>query len=155
MSNAVASRLATFCAIGAVQSFTLGGMSGPNGAIETNFQIGIASSSTEGLPAPPSWKLPQYGYWRFRWSLHVGINTIQIDVKQVANVAGRPTMVVKANPACGVNADVVGTAGSSATWITIGPITANAASVGAVYVELHNNVQTQYADAFFKNIVVT
>lgn len=156
MPDAIWDRLATACQLSAIQGFHLGGMTGPSGASDgTLYQFGIAINNTEGLPAPPSLLLPQLGYWRFRWVLHTSINTIQVDVKQAANVAVRPSMTVKANPACGVNADSSSSAASDAGWVTIGPLTVSPSGVGAVFVEFHNNVVTQYADCFWKNLVIT
>ena len=97
------------------------------------------------------------GMWRFRWLVLNGNRSVQVDVKQVVNLSPRPTMVIKANAAIGVNADITTTAGSSTGYITIGPTTINPSSIGAVWVELHNNYDGQYLSTpcFWKNVVMT
>lgn len=147
------------CSIGVIPTLglCLGGMTGAIGGASMGLHLmcGVEISNTEGLPAPPSLLIRGPSLWRFRWVLHTSINTIQVDVKQAANIAVRPSIVVKANPDCGVNADSSSSAASSAGWVTIGPLTVSPSGVGAVFVELHNNVVTQWADCFFKNLIIT
>src|SRR6267378_7706794 len=97
-----------------------------------------------GNVAPPSIRIDNWGYWRFRWSVASGTRTISIYAKQAINMSPRPTLVERANPAIGVNADVTGTAGSSTGFIQIGPVTISPSSAGAVWVELWNNYNSQY-----------
>lgn len=95
--------------------------------------------TVEGDPAQPSLRLSA-GYWAFRWTVLTGTRTISVKVKQPANLSPRPTLVVKANPEIGVNADATGTAAAGTGWVTIGPVTITPTSDGAVWVELHNNI---------------
>jgi hypothetical protein len=79
-----------------------------------------------------------------------------VNVKQAANASPRPSMVVKANPAIGLNTDTTGTAAAGAGWIVIGPITVNPTSDGATWVELRNNLETvTRAYCYWDHIVTT
>ena len=99
--------------------------------------------TSEGDPAQPSLRLDAKGMWRFRWAVASGSRSVSINVKQAVNGSPRPTLVVKANPSIGVNSDVTGTAGSGTGWVTIGPVSITPSSDGAVWVELHNNYDSQ------------
>jgi hypothetical protein len=120
------------------------------------YEVLGGKDTSEGNPQP-SLRMDAVGFWRFRWSVTSGARTIQIDCKQVLNGAPYPTLVVKANASIGVNADVVGTAGTGAGWKTIGPITANPTSAGALWVELRNNMDAQsgMGKCYFDNLVTT
>lgn len=103
--------------------------------------------NAQGDPAQPSLRMDARGVFRFRWAFASGARTVSVNVKQEANASPRPTLVVKANPAIGIAADVVETAGSSTNWITIGPAAINPSSNGATWVELHANYDAQYRSA--------
>lgn len=142
--------------VGALQGITLGG---PTSMIQDNgfmrhMQTGVREELVDGYPSPPCLALDYPGFWRFRWQVVVGTQTISVYAKQVSNVAGkRPSMVVKANAALGVVADVSGSAGSSAGWVKIGPLSVTATTAGVLWVELHNNdTDTFYSPAFFDNL---
>lgn len=114
-----------------------------------------AKDTTQGDPSQPSLRIDGKGVWRFRWAVSSGTRTISVSVKQALNISPRPTLVVKANAAIGVNSDVTGTAGSSATWVTIGPVTASPSSDGALWVELRANLDYQSATCYWDNIQTT
>lgn len=106
------------------------------------FQIGVQRSDTEGFPSAPCIALRQPGAWRFRWQVQPGTQTISCYCRQPANAAPYPTMVVRANPTFGVNADTVGTSPGGTGWVKIGPITVVATSPGVLWVEFRNNLAT-------------
>lgn len=116
---------------------------------------GLSKETTEGSPSQPSLKLNRHGMFRFRWTVNAGSRGISVSVKQAANVSPRPTLVVRANPEIGVNSDVTETAGSGTGWVTIGPASISPSSRGAVWVELHNNYDSQGGACYFDNIVAT
>lgn len=151
MSNAVFSHTA----VGGVIQPTcvnLSGVTGPNGSSTgLSLQSMVFRNDAEGNPAPPSLELRHPNFWRFRWALRIGTQTLRIQVKQVSNTNPRPSMVIKANPAVGLLADVSGSAPSGVDWVTIGPLVVTATAAGAVWVELHNNKVDAYDSAFFKN----
>ena len=145
--------------VGALQGINLGG---PTAMYQDNgfgrhLQTGVRKESVEGNPASPCLALDYPGFWRFRWGVTPGTRTIAVFAKQVSNVTGkRPSLIVKANPALGVNSDVSGAVGSGAGWGTIGPITVTPSGTGALWVELHNNdTDTFSSPAFFDHIVAT
>ena len=111
------------------------------------YQVIGGRDTTEGDPSQPSLRMDSAGMWRFRWTVLSGARTITIGVKQAANASPRPTLVVKANPNIGVNADVTETAGAAAGWIAIGPAAINPTSDGAVEVQLWNNLDRQFGTA--------
>lgn len=115
-----------------------------------------AKDTSEGNPQP-SLRMDALGSFRFRWQVLAGARTIQIQCKQAINLSPRPTMVIKANSDIGVNADVTVTAGSGAGYVTIGPETINPVSDGALWVELHNNLDYQIAVApcYWDNLSTT
>lgn len=116
-----------------------------------------AKDTTEGDPSQPSLRMDARGTWRFRWVVESGARTASINVKQAANASPRPTLVIKANTAIGVNADVTGTAGSGTGWVTIGPVNAAPTGDGVLWVELRNNYDAQYqgAPCYWDHVVVT
>lgn len=126
--------------VGALKAICIGGPTGPTGStLGWHLRSGVQQSNTEGTPATPSLLIGQPGQWRFRWAVKSGSQTISISVKQPSAVTPYPTMTVKANPAIGVNVDVVGTSAGGAGWLTIGPLTVTATGIGVVWVELSNN----------------
>lgn len=107
------------------------------------YQIIGGEDATQGDPATPCIRLDNQGRFRFRWKMASGTRTISINVKQAINISPRPTLIVKANPDIGINSDQSATAGAGTGWVTIGPITVNPSSDGAVWVEVWNNLITQ------------
>jgi len=103
--------------------------------------------TSEGDPSQPSLRMDARGVYRFRWAFASGARTVAVNVKQEVNASPRPTLVVKANPAIGIAADVIETAGSSTNWITIGPANISPSADGATWVELHANYDGQYMSA--------
>lgn len=110
----------------------------------------------QGNPQP-SLRIDNRGRWRLHWTVPAGTRTIQIDCLQAVNVSPYPTLIVKANPAVGLNSDQVATAPAGAGWKTIGPLSINISSPGGVWVELHNNYLSVAGGApcYFDNVVVT
>lgn len=140
---------------------------GPHGSsLGSHLKTNVRRSDVEGSPATPSLEIAQPNqYWRFRWAVLSGTHTISVRVKQVANGTPRPSIVIKANPAIGVNSDVTEVAPSGADWVTIGPATVSPTSDGVLWVELWNNYAGNYnpssgdslpwAPAFFDHVVTT
>ena len=143
------------CVVGALQGVCIGDLTSIHGdTFDRHLQVGVREELVDGYPSPPCLALDIPGFWRARWQLSPGSQTISVWAKQVSNVAGkRPTLVVKANPAIGVSADIVGTAGSSTGWTKIGPLTVVATAPGVVYFEFHNNdVVTFQSPCYFDNL---
>ena len=105
-----------------------------------HYQVGMREDFTNGYLAAPCLALDYPGFWRFRWTVLAGTHTVQVYVMQPYNAAPYPSVVVKANPAIGVNSDVTGTSAGGPGWMLIGPVTINPTSEGVVWVELHNNL---------------
>ena len=122
-----------------------------------DFQVTGGETLTDGFPTPPSLRLDSLGKWRFRWGFSAGTRTISVSVKQVVNQSPRPSMIIKNNPSIGVASDVVTVAPSGAGWVTIGPTTITPTVTGAVWVELWNNLDSQFAatPCFWDNINTT
>ena len=150
------SRVGAQCVVGALKGITLGGPTSYLGddTFSRHMQTGVREELVDGYPSPPCLALDYPGFWRFRWQLAPGTQTISVWAKQVSNVTGkRPQMIVKANPAIGVAADVVGTAASSTGWTKIGPIGVTASAAGVVWVELWNkDTDTFYSTSYFDTI---
>jgi hypothetical protein len=109
-------------------------------------------NNTEGDPAQPSLQITSgKAKWRFRWIVAAGARTLSIKVKQQDISEARPTLIVKANPDIGVNADVTETAPAGDGWVTIGPAAITPSSDGAVWVEIWNNVDG-LLPAYFDNV---
>jgi len=125
------------------------------GLIMCGIALGGKDTGT-GSPTP-SMRLDACSRFRFRWRVATGTRTVQCQVMQVVNATPRPTIIVKANPSLGINADVVATAGAGTGWITAGPVTIAPSSNGAVWVEVWNNLRWQIGSAplFIDNITVT
>jgi hypothetical protein len=151
-----------------VRSFNYFDMAGPNsgtGGAHGGWgnQLGVLRESVQGNPSAPSTALRQPGAWRFRWQISTGTQTLSCYVRQPANAAPFPTIVVKANPSIGVASDITGTSPGGASWVKIGPVSVVATSSGVVWVEMHNNLATldptrgvtgPWAICYFDNIDV-
>ena len=145
--------------VGYLKGISLGG---PTSLLsDTTFgrhlQIGVRQDTVEGNPSAPCLALDFPGFWRFRWGVAAGSHTLSVLAKQVSNVTGkRPSIIVKANPDIGVSVDVSASAGGSAGWVTIGPVTVTPTSAGVLWVELWNNdTDTFDSPAFFDHRVTT
>ena len=144
------------CVVGALQGICIGGMTSIHGdTFDRHLQAGVREELVEGNPSPPCLALDYPGFWRFRWQVIPGTQTISVWTKQVSNVAGkRPSMIVKANPAIGVSADVTGTAASSTGWIKIGPQRHRYFARRVLWVELHNNdTDNFFSTAYFTDTI--
>lgn len=142
--------------IGQLQGLNLGTASSifgdsPSGR---SLQVGMSESFTEGNPTPPSLKLRYPGFHRFRWTIQPGVRQLVVTVKQVANVAPFPSVVIKANPSVGVGADIVSTSAGGISWVTIGPVSFTATALGYVWVELHNNCRAAESACYFDHLVL-
>lgn len=145
------------CVVGALQGLSIGGMTSIHGdTFDRHLKTGVREELVDGYPSPPCLALDYPGMWRFRWQVQPGTQTISCYAKQSSNVAGkRPSMIVKANPALGLAADVAGAAGASTGWVKISSLSVAVASAGVLWVELWNNdTDTFYSTAFFDNIDV-
>ena len=114
-------------------------------------------NNTEGNPAAPSLEMVMPGSWSLLWRVETGSRTFSIDVKQAANTSPRPIVTIHANTEIGVNSDVTGTAGSSATWVTIGPLAAAPTSNGVLRVTFENRFGDEFQSqpCYWDNISVT
>lgn len=146
--------------IGILQGINLGGVTGPlsNSSGGMCLKPMVVRNNTEGTPGPPCLELQGPTMFHFRWSLHSGQNVLTIQCKQVVNANPRPSVIVKANPSCGVNSDVIASAPAGTGWVTV-TVTVNATcsttTDNAVIVELWNNYIASYQSAFFDNISST
>jgi hypothetical protein len=155
--TAVRSLIGRQCVVGALQGVSFGGVTSIHGdTFDRHLKTGVREELSDGYPAPPCLALDYPGMWRFRWQVQPGLQTISCYAKQASNVTGkRPSMIVKANPALGLAADVVGLAGASTGWIKINSLSVTVATAGVLWVELWNNdTDTFYSTAFFDNIDV-
>jgi len=149
------------CVIGALQGVNIGGPASMDGstAFGRNYQVGVSKSTIIGSPSAPCLSLDIPGMWRFRWVVKPGVRAIYVNTKQVTTVftsSLRPSIVVKANPDIGLNADISASAATSQDWVTIGPLSFVATGTGVTWVELHNNNTNELnTPAFFDHIVGT
>jgi len=143
--------------LGGLQGIYIGGTPSINGTgtFGRLLACGIAESTTTGNPTPPSLKLTQPCYWRFRWSVKGGQRSISVLSLQVTNTNQRPSMVVKSNASIGIASDITAVAPSGTGWVTIGPINFTVNAAGIVWVELHNNNTYSYDPAYFDHIVAS
>ena len=96
----------------------------------------------EGYTSSPCLRMDAKGKWRFRWALTIAQHSISVFVKQADNLSPRPSLVVKNNPAIGIPADIEVFAPPSTDWIQISSGTFPVTAVGATWVELKCNVET-------------
>lgn len=95
--------------------------------------------TTDGSPAQPCLEFSDCNaLFRFRWAVKAGTRTLSIKVANVTGLTPYPTVTIRANPAIGVNADVVGTALAGTAWQTIGPLSVSPSSDGVLLVELYS-----------------
>lgn len=108
-----------------------------------------------GNPAQPSLRMDASGKWRFRWAMAIGQHLISVNVLHAINQTPRPSMVIKANPAIGINADIETFAPSGTGWVTINSPTFTTTAVGVAWVELRNNLVTNigFSPCYFDHIV--
>lgn len=128
-----------------------------DGVADRPLCVGIRRESTEGSPSAPCLAIDIPQTWRFRWGVRSGTRSMSVSAKQVSNVAGkRPRLVIRANPAIGVNSDVVADAPSGTGWVTIGPVSVTPTSNGMLWVELCNmDTDTFNSTAYFDHILAT
>jgi hypothetical protein len=157
--KAVNPRIGAASSIGVLQGINLGSLQGClSSATFMCMKTMAVRENVEGTPGPPCLALIGPTMTHFRWSLHTGQNVLTIQCKQAINGSPRPSVVVKANPSCGVNADVTSSAASGTGWVTITvTVTATCTTTtdNAVIVELWNNYVASYQTAYFDNISTT
>jgi hypothetical protein len=141
--------------IAVLQGINIGGQMGPITGNTLPLQALVARSDSQGTPSSPSIVLYGPTYWRFRWTIRVGTQTLRVSCLQAGNESPRPTMVIKANTDVGLNADVSGSAPSSTGWVVIGPLSVTANATGAVFVEFHNNYIGGYDFCYFDLLIAT
>ena len=133
--------------VGWLKKIHLGGMTGPHDSVHGSpLLAGVSRYNLDGSPAAPCLLMRQPGYWRFRWGVEAGNRTISIRVKQVANVEPFPSLVLKANPAVGIDADIVEVSDGGAGWVTI-TSSFLCIAAGVIWVELRNNCTSIYSPA--------
>jgi hypothetical protein len=136
--------------IGVLKALNLGG--------QIAYINGITEYFTDGSPAAPCMQIAIPNSFRFRWVIHTGVNTIQVNAKQVVNQNPRPSITVRANSSIGIPNDIIAYAPSGNGWTTTNTITINNTSgnKGAVYVDLANNYGGQSnTPAYFDHIVTS
>jgi hypothetical protein len=165
ISANVKSRIGEQCVAGALAGISLGGPTDWLGSntYTRNLQTGVREDFNNGYISPPCLALDYPGFWRFRWTVTAGTHTVQVYVMQPYNQTPYPSLIVKANPAIGVNSDVTGTSPGGSGWTVIGPVSVSPTSEGVLWVQLWNNMPAfgQAASgepnctAFFSQITVT
>lgn len=98
--------------------------------------FGAARDDTRGKTAVPSLRMTRAGRFEFLWPVEAGARSISVQALQVTPSTPRPQLIVKANPAVGLAADLVATASAGASWVTVGPVSFTAAAAGTLRVEL-------------------
>jgi hypothetical protein len=119
------------------------------------FTFGAYRENSDGSPAVPCLGLKYPGTYSFAWGVEAGTRMLAVNVKQAGSFSSPPTMTIKANTALGLNSDVVGTAARSASWVTIGPVTAVAGSNGVFIVQLVSNATAENAAPCLWDHIVT
>jgi hypothetical protein len=118
-------------------------------------QIGQAKSTTEGSPSAPSLNLQHKGMWRFRWVVTPGVRSVSILCKQQMAVAGTtPSIIIRANPNVGLNADISGSALVTNDWSVVGPVTFTSTGTDVMWVEVWNNSTNDYSNVFFDHVTI-
>jgi hypothetical protein len=94
--------------------------------------MGAAQDTTQGNPTQPSQSHPRPGIFKdIFWRVTAGSRTFSIDVLYTGTA---PCIIVKRNPAVGLQEDVTVTAGAGPGWVTISQsFTATATGVVAVW----------------------
>ncbi len=120
----------------------------PGWAVAGSERLMLGMALQEG-PAPNALCVPTYGCWRFRVGVvSTPMRAVSVYVKQVSNLTPRPQMVVRANAAIGLAADLVVTATSSTGWVKLTATVDATTAPGAFWVELWNR-QRSYDVAYF------
>jgi hypothetical protein len=113
---------------------------------------GAGRSDTEGSPAPASMNLAVRSALRSRANVKAAARSMRIDVKQAVNLIPHPTLVIRRNPAVGLEEDVTATASAGTGWVTI-TASFTAAADGAVWFEPGNNLDGHFP-CHFDNLVL-
>jgi hypothetical protein len=136
-------------------SVSLGGPTGPRGASAgPHMAVGISEDTAQGFPSVPCIKLSQPGRWRFFQAVNAGFQTLSVYCKQVADSAPYPSMVILANSAIGIAADIEASGGAGADWKLIAQAIVPA-SDGIIVVELRNNLALSLAPCWFDNFGIS
>jgi len=107
--------------------------------------FGAGENLLTGNPSAPCLQMLWVATFRFRGVFLPGTPTATILCQQACNTSPRPQLIIRANPAVGINSDVVGTAPSGTGWVTItaGPFTVS--SLGGTYIDLVVNSTAEAA----------
>lgn len=145
------------CVVGALQGVSIGGMTSIHGdTFDRHLKTGVRKELVEGSPSAPCLALDYPGFWRFRWTVKPGAHSVSVLVKQVANVAPYPSLIVKANADVGLLSDVTVSGSGGTGWSTAGPALATFSAEGSVWVELWNNCKSVFqSPAYFDHLVFT
>lgn len=108
--------------------------------------------NTEGSPGQPSLKILGRGYFPVPWVIRPGVRSVSCKVKQPVNVLPRPSIVIRANPLVGLNADVEVAAQPGTDWVIV-QAGFTATAEGGVYVELRGNYDGQMVESWWDNLV--
>lgn len=114
---------------------------------------GSGIDASVGSPGP-SLRLAGNSVFTVIVRVPAGERTIQCAAIQPTSTRARPVMRVKANPAIGLNSDLVVTGDNSASWNTLVTAAFTATANGGVRVELLNPDPRGDAYAWFDNIRV-
>lgn len=145
-TNAIRSNPAGGAVAGALQAIAMGGPTDwlGNASLGREFQTGVTEDLTDGFPAPPSLRFEWWGFFRYRWGVAVGTNSVTIYAKQPLNESPRPSVVLKKNTAVGLVADTAFVAAAGVGWVAI-PVSFVATGAGIVVVQLWNNLNTTFS----------
>lgn len=122
---------------------------------ETSYMAYATKDDTVGAEAPPSLKMTRYGFFEFAIPVETGTRRVTVKAKQVLPPTPRPKMVVKANPAIGIAADVETTAPSGSDWVTVGPTSFAVSAPGTVQVQLWCLAPGTAVECWFDDITTT
>lgn len=118
--------------------------------------FGAQRNNSEGDPAAPCLALPYPASFRFRLVLQPGNWVVGIYCKQAINLSPRPTLTVRKNTDIGVNSDVVATAPSGTSWVTLATASFNVTTLGATYCDLSSNTTAENAaPCFWDHLTLT
>lgn len=146
MPDGIQSKIGSPGVAGALQGLDIGGPVDWVGKASFGrlLQVGLSRDNTDGYPNPPSLRFEHWGFWRFRWSVAIGVMSMTLYAKQALNQNPRPSIVLKADSSVGLLVDTTFSAGAGSGWEAI-TATFTATAGGVIWVELWNNLNTVIA----------